>query len=444
MNAQAIALAADSAVTFGGKVKNTANKIFTLSKYEPVGAMVYGSADFKGIPWETILKMFRGAMGSERADVLGDYSDALLRFIHTDARLVDAYKDEARIEGAARRLIEELRRDVVIHREIFELAAEKCTEEDLAIVVQELAKRRLRDEAEENESSDDLEELGLTDELIATLIADVLSGLPITKEAREAIDLAVRRRVASTIDQTTTGLVVAGFGVNDIRPVLRHYRIQDHAHGAIRVQVLESPSLDTNRSIIMPFAQHDVVANFLEGIDPSFRDVMLSMFQTVLHQMPDVIGTFLEDLEPETRQRAVGACKELAEEVSKEMGSKIAAFSRRFFSQPITRVVAALPKDELAAMAESLVRMTSFKRQISLDLETVGGPVDVAVISKGDGFVWIKRKHYFAPELNPQFLQNYLRKVVDDDEGTEKQSHAREDEDHPRRGPHEPLDDATR
>jgi hypothetical protein len=75
----------------------------------------------------------------------------------------------------------------------------------------------------------------------------------------------------------------------------------------------------------------------------------------------------------------------------------------------ITSAVSFLPKDELAAMAESLVNLTSFKRKISLNAETVGGPVDVAVISKGDGFIWIKRKHYFKPELNPGFFANYFR-----------------------------------
>jgi hypothetical protein len=77
--------------------------------------------------------------------------------------------------------------------------------------------------------------------------------------------------------------------------------------------------------------------------------------------------------------------------------------------QPIIRAVSFLPKDELAAMAESLVNLTSFKRKISLDAETVGGPIDVAVISKGDGFIWIKRKHYFKPELNSGFFNNYFQ-----------------------------------
>jgi len=73
-----------------------------------------------------------------------------------------------------------------------------------------------------------------------------------------------------------------------------------------------------------------------------------------------------------------------------------------------------LPKDELALMAESLVNLTCLRRKFTTDRETVGGPIDVAVISKGDGFVWIKRKHYFKQELNPQFFANYYKETSDE------------------------------
>ena len=63
-----------------------------------------------------------------------------------------------------------------------------------------------------------------------------------------------------------------------------------------------------------------------------------------------------------------------------------------------------LPKEELAEMAETLVNLTSFKRRVTPSAETVGGPTDVAVISKGDGLVWIKRKHYFDPALNHRYF----------------------------------------
>jgi hypothetical protein len=79
-------------------------------------------------------------------------------------------------------------------------------------------------------------------------------------------------------------------------------------------------------------------------------------------------------------------------------------------------MVQILPKDELALMAESLVNLDKFKRRVSSQSETVGGPIDVALITKGDGFVWVRRKHYFRPELNLRQMAGYIREGMD--EGT--------------------------
>jgi hypothetical protein len=98
-----------------------------------------------------------------------------------------------------------------------------------------------------------------------------------------------------------------------------------------------------------------------------------------------------------------------AKKLSKDFVKRLDDYSRTSHVNPIIESVGALPKEELAAMAESLVNLTSFKRHVTRDLETVGGPIDVALISKGDGFVWIKRKHYFAASLNPQFMAKYAR-----------------------------------
>lgn len=53
-NKQAVALAADSAVSIGpsaDKIYTTALKIFQLAEGAPVGIMVSGAAEFLGIPW---------------------------------------------------------------------------------------------------------------------------------------------------------------------------------------------------------------------------------------------------------------------------------------------------------------------------------------------------------------------------------------------------------
>ena len=54
MNKNAIALAADSAVTIGNHlaIHNSANKVFALSKVAPVGVITYANATFMDIPMQ--------------------------------------------------------------------------------------------------------------------------------------------------------------------------------------------------------------------------------------------------------------------------------------------------------------------------------------------------------------------------------------------------------
>ena len=78
LNASAVALAADSAVTIGNrKIYNSAIKLFALSKHAPVGAMVFGNAELLGTPWETILKCYRQQLGTKSFDRLDAYLEDL-------------------------------------------------------------------------------------------------------------------------------------------------------------------------------------------------------------------------------------------------------------------------------------------------------------------------------------------------------------------------------
>ncbi len=85
LNKSAVALAADSAVTIpvanGQKIYNTVNKLFTLSKYRPVGIMVYGNGEFMGIPWESIIKEHRRELGKTEHGTLREYVDGFLTWI---------------------------------------------------------------------------------------------------------------------------------------------------------------------------------------------------------------------------------------------------------------------------------------------------------------------------------------------------------------------------
>lgn len=82
LNEQAVALATDSAVSVGsGKIYTSANKLFTLSKYSPVGIMIFNNARHMSIPLETIIKEFRTELGTTRYNSLPEYTKALEGFL---------------------------------------------------------------------------------------------------------------------------------------------------------------------------------------------------------------------------------------------------------------------------------------------------------------------------------------------------------------------------
>jgi hypothetical protein len=61
----------------------------------------------------------------------------------------------------------------------------------------------------------------------------------------------------------------------------------------------------------------------------------------------------------------------------------------------------AMPIQDAIDLANFLVETTINFSRFSPGVPTVGGPIEIAAITKHEGFKWIKRKHYYTKELNP-------------------------------------------
>ncbi len=91
--------------------------------------------------------------------------------------------------------------------------------------------------------------------------------------------------------------------------------------------------------------------------------------------------------------------KRLEDEFSKSiLGDVISA--RDTFRQTID----SLSVEEMADLAENMVSIESLREKMTQPSQSVGGPVDVAIISRHDGLIWVKRKHYFDPKLNVRYI----------------------------------------
>jgi hypothetical protein len=61
----------------------------------------------------------------------------------------------------------------------------------------------------------------------------------------------------------------------------------------------------------------------------------------------------------------------------------------------------AMPIQDAIDLAAFLVDMTIKYQRFMPGADTVGGPIELAAITKHEGFKWVRRKHYFQAELNP-------------------------------------------
>lgn len=197
---------------------------------------------------------------------------------------------------------------------------------------------------------------------------------------------------------------MAGYGESEVLPSLQHWTIDGKFDGKARAWLKAEYDLNTNTSsaFVIPFAQSDIAFLFLEGMQLDYLAFIEQTTQRILAEK----SKRLIDEYVASEEREVETARQTNDNkvIVRELMEQFKTMRKESAIQPMLKVVSSLPKEEMAAMAEALVEITSLRRKIDSPVETVGGPVDVAVISKSDGFVWIKRKHYFSMELNHDFM----------------------------------------
>lgn len=428
LNKSAVALAADSAVTVGSrgtgpqKVFESANKLFALSKYHPVGLMIYGQAGFMEVDWETIVKIYRDERGDQPFDTLHDNADDFLLFLQGNRALFNQSCQDNYVKTVIRDELS-LLRDRIIN-EIRKKIENDGTITDPGIRQQVKSVISNRHSFLRNRSSIKAVDGTLLSPLIAEGIKDTCK--PYVVRMRKAIfgilplDSADSRKLNEIVlfvftkqgasPHGTSGVVIAGYGTQEFFPALEEFQVDGIFSDTlkfVRLRTVGNASIST----IIPFAQSDMVWSFMEGVDPLYQDFV----ERIMYKAFDTYGSTLLDLIDELSDPRKTQYLQAMSRANKDLGGSVIEAMKEFrkqqFSDPVVQTVATLPKSELAEMAESLVNLTSFRQHVTPNTETVGGPIDVAVISRGDGFIWIKRKHYFDPDLNHHFFRNYFREV---------------------------------
>lgn len=416
MNKSGVALAADSKATvrIQGTIKthDTANKLFTLSKYHPVGIMINGSAEFMQTPWETLIKIYRDKLKEKCLPVLEKYMDDLCVALTADYGFSE---DSQKINAYF------IFRDFL--RQILQSAQERIGEN---VTPDEALGLALALHVEEKLSQPDCDSLsGISpDSIIGAYSHEIDTAIDSFDGLKEDWRSPLRDYLSKIIlkdifSESHSEVIIAGYGDKEIFPSVIAYRVDGIIVGKLKYSSSHKEKISIGKkgvaADIHPFAQREMVDRFMMGIDPIYARYMERGFTAIVKQTIEGLVQKLADDGSEKTKQILEQVQLGAQSMLLDFYSNIRQYRYEAFSKPVLDMTQLLPKEELAHLAESLVNLTSFKRRMSLDAESVGGPIDVAVISKGDGFVWIKRKHYFSIELNRSFMDNYFRRHVDEE-----------------------------
>ena len=193
-----------------------------------------------------------------------------------------------------------------------------------------------------------------------------------------------------------TELVFTGYGKDQKYPQLIHITIKGVRNGKL---IIDSQDIniytitDERPSAILYFGQTDITATLTEDLSENEDNQeickgMMSIFLEKRRELAD--RGLIDDLD-----LSIPDC----------YGTVKSAFNERHrnMRQQWYDAVKDYSLLEMASLAETLIKATELHRNIMFKEESVGGLIDLAVITREDGFQWLNRKSWYEPSKGGQY-----------------------------------------
>lgn len=302
-NKKAVVLAADSAVTSSPPMNSsnsaeerpryskTANKIFELSNTGSVAVALFGNSSLDLVPWEVAIKMFRQSLGQEAIPTVSAYMDRLLQFLTAHPTLFPQELLQrftlSQFDGAG---VDVLTRANQLQPSVFDPNVGMADREAAwaaayAELLQELNAKGVKP--------------GLSQAPLDALLADLdpwrdraqaeLTQSPrlVAVNATQLAELAHRHRYAYPERRLgETGLVVTGFGADEVFPSYRLLYVHGHVGNELLVTGERTGAIThTETSLIVPLAQKSMIDLFTDGFGFSLWSIIYDAGLAALNEV---------------------------------------------------------------------------------------------------------------------------------------------------------------
>ncbi|WP_431288477.1 hypothetical protein [Roseateles chitinivorans] len=416
LNKRAAVIGADSAMTssWGGdhpRFSKSANKIFELTRQGSIAVAIYGSASIDSVPWELAIKLFRAHLGARTFGRASDYATAILSFLTANNQL---FPPSVRNDSTGRQFDAAIEEIVRMTRR----ADDSIFDRDAPI-----DRRRAAWTSQTKQIRELLDATGVVEPLSAQALNQVLRDLApwtlraehqISKvaslaavNAAELAELGHRLRYAAPQSLIPgSGLVIVGYGEEQIFPAYTQLEVFGHVgdellHGT--TGAFEVTHGGAAR--IQPLASTSMIDAFIDGYDRTLEAAVDDQSKLGFESVFQCLHESGIDVPRDLAGAIAGVCQQRFMVDWKRM-------NWQHNCSPLLRVLQSLDVPEMADLVEALLGIESLKERVTSSSESVGGPIDVAAITKEEGLVWIRRKHYFDAAMNTRYVSR-LHKSFD-------------------------------
>lgn len=189
----------------------------------------------------------------------------------------------------------------------------------------------------------------------------------------------------------TTELVFAGYGTEEINPALVHITVNGVKDGNLKYEVTDECTItDDHDSEIRYYGQVSIIDSLIGGaktndlIKDSCKQILDVFNETQSLMGRNIPSTFKM---PNYSEILLSAFDEYYQTGREKWLERIKGYSL----------------EEMADLAKNLVNATELYQKMTFQKESVGGLIDLAVISKADRFQWHNRKSWYEPSRGGQY-----------------------------------------
>lgn len=378
-NRECLVVAADSAATFRRKkIFGSAQKIFPLSRESSIVFIVFGTPEILGVRFSVLLARFKAIFGGQEFGTVEECAATFLQFLRDDRSLILQEAENQWVVGA------------------------------LEAWLRERIKPGIESKIQAMGRSPDFSEIAtFVKEVIAEMTAIMLKFPSIPKPNAIIIDRSMLESIPrfseivnefaemyyiseqekqqlydfialflgkdNILSDVAMNVAIVGMGKDEYYPVVTLVAVESRFKGILR---FKQPTVDKitilNPSYMTFLAQGDVAMRFLEGIGPEFEKGLKGKIEKNLEneneEIKNVFRIALQDAISQTKQESW---------------------------RPILDSLAAMSPDDMIRISRAMVEMTILRRKYSAEeIETVGEPILLCMISKDKGFRWIQSPNY--------------------------------------------------